>query len=101
MKKTIIILFLSMILLSGCNDKEEVYKNLLKEHSKVYYEKYMIGVGNQTQAEITIEMLKNANKYDGKFDLSGLSKCDDSTNVVLNLNKEKQIIDYNFNLKCK
>lgn len=100
MKKTIVILFLGVILLSGCGNKEEKYKKILKGCAKTYYDKYMSGIDNQNQAEITLEMFKIANEYDGEFDLAKLDKCDDSTTVTLTLNKEKQIVSYNFDLKC-
>jgi len=100
MKKIIVVLFLSTILLSGCGNKEEEYKKVLEDHAKIYYEKYMSGVANQSQAEITIEMLKIANEYGSDFDLDKLNKCEDSTTVILNLNEKKQIISYEFDLKC-
>lgn len=100
MKKTIVILFLGVILLSGCGNKEERYKEILEGCAKTYYDKYMSGVDNQNQAEITLEMLKIANQYDGNFDLSELDKCDDSTAVTLTLNKAKQVVSYDFDLKC-
>ena len=100
MKKILAILFLGLILLSGCTNKENKYKEILKDYSKGYYDRYMSGVDNQNQAEITIKMLKIANEYDGEFDLSKLHKCDDSTTIILTLNENKEIINYEFDLKC-
>lgn len=100
MKKIIMILFLSAILLTGCTNKEEDYKNILQDYAKTYYEKHMIGVDNQQQAEITLEMLKKANNYDDNYDLSLLKECDDNTSVTISLNNQKQIINYEYELKC-
>ena len=100
MKKIIFILFLGVMLLSGCGNKEEKYKQILQDYAKQYYEKYMIGVNNQNQAEVTLEMLKRANEYNAGFDLSELDKCNDLTTIILNLGREKQVISYEFDLKC-
>lgn len=98
--KKIIVLFLGVMLLSGCTSKEEKYKKILKEHAKTYYETYMIGAENQDQAEITIEMMKKANEYGGSFELKKLSKCDDATTVTLTLSENKDVVSYDFDLKC-
>ena len=100
MKKTIVILFLGVILLVGCGNKEEKYKEILKRYAATYYEKYMSGVDNQSQAEVTLKMLKVANQYNGSFDLSELDKCDDATKIVLNLDENKNIVNYEVELKC-
>ncbi|MBE6144123.1 MAG: hypothetical protein E7169_00920 [Firmicutes bacterium] len=100
MKKIIIILFLSVVLLTGCKNKEEEYKNILQDYAKTYYEKHMVGVENQQQAEITLEMLKKANNYGDNYDLSLLKKCDNKTSVTISLNNQKQIINYEYELKC-
>ena len=60
----------------------------------------MVGVDNQQQAEITLEMLKKANQYGDNYDLSSLKECDDSTTVIISLNNQKQIINYEYELKC-
>ena len=60
----------------------------------------MIGAENQDQAEITIEMMKTANNYGGNFDLDKLDKCGDKTTVTLTLSENKDIINYDFDLKC-
>lgn len=101
MKKTIVILFLGIFLLSGCGNKEERYRKILEEHARTYYEKYMSGVENQNQAEITLEMLKKANEYDSNFDLSKVDKCDDSTTITINLNENNEIVGYEYDLKCE
>ena len=100
MKKILVIMVFGVILFSGCANKEDKYKDILKEYSKVYYERYMSGVDNQNQAEISVEMFKVANEYGGEFDLSKLDKCDNETKVTLTLNEKKEIIDYTFDLKC-
>lgn len=98
--KKIIVMFLGILLLSGCGNEGKKYEKILKEHSKTYYETYMIGAENQDQAEITIEMMKKANNYGGSFDLSKLAKCDDDTTVILTLSENKDVISYDFDLKC-
>ena len=100
MKKNIVILLVGCFLLVGCNNKEEVYKELLQEYAETYYNNYMSGVDNQNRAEITLKMLKVSNEYNGEFDLSKLDKCADETTVILNLDANKKIIDYEFELKC-
>lgn len=100
MKKTLVILFLGILLLSGCSNKEEKYKEILENYAKTYYEKYMSGVNNQKQAEITLGMLKKSNEYGSDFDLSKFDECDDTTAITLNLNENKEIISYEYDLKC-
>ncbi len=100
MKKISIILFIGALFLTGCRNKEEEYKEILEGYAKTYYEDYMIGVENQQQVEITIEMLKNANENGARYDLSKLKKCKDSTTVVVDLNEKKEIVKYNYDLKC-
>ena len=97
--KKIVILFFGIILLSGCS-KEKRYEKILKEYTKIYYETYMIGAENQTQAEVSIGMLKKANEYGSNFDLNKLDKCDDETIVILTLSEKKDIVSYEFDLKC-
>ena len=77
MKKNVIILFVGCFLLIGCNNKEEKYKEQLQDYAQTYYNEYMNGVDSQTQAEITLKMLKLANEYNDEFDLSKLDKCSD------------------------
>ena len=98
MKKITIILFLTLIL-TGCSSEKQ-YQEILKQYSKAYYEKYMIGNENIKEAEITLEMLKKANAYGSNFDLSKLDKCDNETTVILTINDKKEVINYNFDLKC-
>ena len=96
--KKVIILFLILIL-TGCSSEKQ-YQEILKQYSKAYYEKYMIGNENIKEAEITLEMLKKANEYGSNFDLSKLDKCDNKTTIILTINGKKEIINYNFDLKC-
>lgn len=96
--KKIIILFLTLIL-TGCSNEKQ-YQEILKQYSKDYYEKYMIGNENIKEAEITLEMLKKANAYGSNFDLSKLDKCDNETTIILTINDKKEVINYNFDLKC-
>ena len=98
MKKITIILFLCLSLVGCSNEKE--YQEILKEYSKTYYEKYMSGIENMEEAEITLGMLKKANEYDSNFDLIKLEKCDEETTVILTINDEKEVIIYKFDLKC-
>lgn len=98
MKKITTILFLTLIL-TGCSNEKQ-YQEMLKQYSKDYYEKYMIGNENIEEAEITLEMLKKANEYDSNFDLTKLDKCNDETTVILTINDKKEVINYNFDLKC-
>ena len=49
---------------------------------------------------ITLEMLKKANNYGDNYDLSLLKKCDNKTSVTISLNNQKQIINYEYELKC-
>ena len=100
MKKLIGLLIISLFLLSGCISKEEKYKEKLQMYAKIYYEKYMIGVDNQNEAEVTLEMLKRANNYEKSFDLSELDKCNDDTAVILKINENKEIEKYKYDLKC-
>ena len=100
MKKIVIMLSVGCFLLVGCGNKEEKYQGLFEEYGKAYYEKYMSGVDNQNQAEVTLEMLKTANRYNSNFDLSELEKCDDSSKIILTLDENKNIVNYEFELKC-
>lgn len=100
MKKIVIGLFLCLIFLTGCGNNEKNYKEILQGYAKEYYEKHMIGVDNQQQAVITIEMLKKANEYGDDYDLSKLKKCKDTTSVIINLNDNKEAVSYEYNLKC-
>ena len=98
MKKITIILFLCLSLVGCSNEKE--YQEILKEYSKTYNEKYMSGIEYMEEAEITLEMLKKANEYGSNFDLSKLDKCDNETTIILTINDKKEVINYNFDLKC-
>jgi len=44
--------------------------------------------------------IKNANENGARYDLSKLKKCKDSTTVVVDLNEKKEIVKYNYDLKC-
>lgn len=99
MKKRIGLL-IGILLLTGCGNKEPEYKKTLESYAKSYYEKYMANVKNQTQAEITIEMMKKANEYGGNFDLSKLKECSDKTTVFVNVDENGQITSYEYDLKC-
>ena len=83
MKKILVLLFLFSIVTCGCGKKDEDYEKVLKDYAQTYYEKHMIGVDNQSQAEVTIAMLKKANSYGDNYDLSELEKCKDTTSVIL------------------
>jgi len=100
MKKILIILVVGIFLLVGCGNKEEKYKEILRDYAQTYYNEYMSGVDNQIQAEITLGMLKVANEYNDEFDLSKLDKCSDDTTIILNLDEQKNIVSYEFELKC-
>ena len=67
MKKITIILFL-ILSLAGCSNEKQ-YQEILKQYSKAYYEKYMIGNENIKEAEITLEMHKKGLKM--KYPIDG------------------------------
>lgn len=101
MKRVFVLLFIVSFLICGCGKQEEDYEKILKGYAKTYYEKHMMGVDNQDQAEVTLAMLKKANDYGDDYDLSELKKCSDVTTVILNLNNNKKIKSYEYKLKCK
>lgn len=100
MKKIVLFLFLGLFLISGCGKKDDQYQTILKDYSKSYYETYMMGVDNQNQVEITLDMLAKANEYGADYDLSKLAKCQKDTLVILTLNNDKEITNYEYELKC-
>lgn len=98
--KKIIIFVMTIILVSGCGMSKEKYEKILEGYAKTYYERHMDGVDNQQQAEITLQMLKKANEVGDGYDLSKLKKCKDSTTVIINLDENKNIVGYEYKLKC-
>lgn len=94
--KKIIILIIPIIILTGCTKKEQTFEKYARE----YYENYMKMVNNVDSVTITLEDLKNAKDEDG-YDLKTLEKCDGSSKITFNINKEtKKIENKKIDIKC-
>ena len=94
MKKIIIII--TLILLTGCSTKQKIFKKYATE----YYENHMKMVNNIDSATITLEDLKKVSEKEN-YNLKKLKKCQESSKVILKINKEtKNIEKTEINLKC-
>lgn len=95
MKK--ILLIIPLILLTGCSSKEKIFE----ESARKYYENHMRIIENIDEVTITLDDLQNASTED-EYDLKKLKKCEKSSKITFNLNKEtKEITNKNIELKCK
>jgi len=102
MKKWVV-LFLLVLLISGCSkDTKNDLQKKLESMGNDYYSKYMIGT-NLDIAVISLKDLKDANDIMGEtYDISKFSKCSDESNVKIYLEKgTTQIEKYEYELKCK
>ncbi len=94
MKK--IILLIPLLLLTGCTNKEKLFKQYAKE----YYENHMKMVNNIDSVTITLDDLKNAETED-KYNLSKLKKCKNTSKITLYLDKNtKEIKNEKIELDC-
>lgn len=94
MKK--ILLTLTLILLTGCINKEKIFE----ESAKQYYENHMKMINNIDEVTITLEDLKNASDEDG-YDLKKINKCDKQSKITFKIEKNtKNIKETKIELKC-
>ena len=94
MKK--LILLIPLILLTGCSNKEKLFK----EYSKTYYENHMKMVSNVESVTITLSDLKNAETEDG-FNLKKIKKCKNTSKITFYIDKEtKNIKNEKIELNC-
>ena len=94
MKK--IILLIPLLLLTGCTNKEKLFKQYAKE----YYENHMKMVNNIDSVTITLDDLKNAETEDN-YNLSKLKKCKNTSKITLYLDKNtKEIKNEKIELDC-
>lgn len=93
MKK--ILLILSLLFITGCVNKEQVFEDYAKE----YYDNHMKMVDNIDSATITLDDLRNASDEDG-YDLSTLKKCKDTSKITFDLDNLKSIKNIKIELDC-
>jgi len=94
--KKIIILLLPLLILTGCSNKEKIFKNYAKE----YYENYMKMVNKVDNVTITLEDLYNI-ETDENYNLSKLKKCEKTSKIIFEIDKTtKEIKNTTIELKC-
>jgi hypothetical protein len=114
MKKMMFLVLMLTIFLVGCGKKEDEnnYEKLMLDNAKIYYEEsgrkiFFDTTGqrvNQNMVNFVVYLsnLKNANKYGGNFDLTGLETCADETMISFELDQETlEIKTHEFVNKCK
>ena len=94
--KRIILLFLPILIVTGCSNKEQTFRKYAKE----YYESYMKMIDNVDEVVITLDDLMSASS-EGEYDLSGLKKCEKSSKVTFYIEKDTKVIkNEKIELKC-
>ncbi len=97
--KKVLILGLSLIILTGCNGKEEKRLQAMERYGKEYYQSY----GKQYDVDeytVSLKQLREAKKQlKQDYDLTALEKCQDTTKIIFTI-KEKKIKDFKINLDC-
>jgi hypothetical protein len=94
--KKIILLIIPIILITGCMKKEEVFEKTAKE----YYNNHMKFINEPDKVTITLEDLMNAKEEDG-YNIKKIEKCDKSSKIIFNVEKEtKNIKKDKIELKC-
>jgi len=95
MKK--ILILISIILLSGCDSKENK-KQIMEEYAKTYYNNHMVMI-LADKVVITKDMLVEASDEDG-YDMSKLEGCSNSSKIIFEI-ENRQIKNIEYNLECE
>ena len=91
MKK--IILLIPLLILTGCSNKKEIFK----ENAKIYYERHMKMVNNVESVTITLSDLRKLEETD----LSKLKKCKNTSKITFYLDENtKEIKNEKIELNC-
>ncbi len=99
MKKYMLILFVILFTVCGCN-KNSKYEKIMKEYAKDYYENYTVKIDGVDEYIVSIEMLERMNEYNSnKYDLSKLDKCKKTSSVNIKVENDN-IKEYEFSLNC-
>ena len=94
MKK--IILLIPLLILTGCTNKEKLFKQYAKE----YYENHMMMINDIDSVTISLDDLKNAETEDN-YNLSKLKRCKNTSKIIFYLDKEtKSIKNEKIELNC-
>lgn len=104
MKKLLMISIVTLsLILVGCGAKKVDYVKVMEGYSKQYYEKYLTQVTGFDSHEISIELLKNANKVGGgEFNVKTLEECKDSSYILIYVKKDTNVITkYEDHMNCK
>jgi len=94
--KKIIILIIPLLILTGCTNKEKLFKN----YAEQYYNDYMKTISNIDSVTITLDDLYNAST-EKEFDLTKFKKCEKSSKIIFEIEKTtKEIKNSKIELKC-
>ena len=98
--KVLLALFISLFLGAGCQNKEQVINEAMKEYVTDYYETYIKGKNYDIDIpEIYIKNLRNATQRG--YDLNKLSDCKDSSYATLILDENENITSIELHMNCK
>ena len=98
MKKLLLLLLVSLVLLCGCQGKRQMEEQI-KVATNSYYQKYVSGkVKGLNVLEITLGDIRKVN--DTSIDLSKLDKCDDSTEINAQI-ENNEIVNYDIKINFK
>jgi len=96
----IVVVIVAAIIFKLFSVSDEDREEALITAGKEYYEKYMAGVNNLNEAEITVAMLQTMIDQNGDdYDLSLFKKCESDSKVLLTL-EDGKITDETVELNC-
>lgn len=94
--KKIIVIIIPLLILTGCTNKEQKFKN----YAEQYYKNYMQTINNIDSVTITLNDLYNAST-ENDFDLKTFKKCERSSKIIFEIEKTtKEIKNSKIELKC-
>lgn len=104
MKKKLLVLCVisSILLVSGCGNKQEKINAKMEEYTKEYYETYIKGsVIGLDVPEISLKDLKSAVNAGAKYELDIFKKCTDTSYATLTLDDNGDVTKVDFHMNCK
>lgn len=91
MKKTILILFISVLLLTGCSidkNKNVKYEKIMEEYGMNYYDKFQKEIKGISKFKVSILELQEANRQErANYDLSKFGECKSDSLIEINVDE--------------